>query len=92
MSESAVQMLFELWQLGAVPTVLGSPFHAHRPLVQTLSLTPSCPSPDTAFSIQISIRMLGPRTPDSWDDELKSRGKASSVELLGHLMVKQKHK
>ena len=27
---------------------LYSPFRAHRPLVQPLSLTPSCPSPDTA--------------------------------------------
>jgi len=26
----------------------GSPFHAHRPVVRPLSLTPSCPSPDTA--------------------------------------------
>ena len=33
---------------GAMPTTLGSPFHALCPLVQTLSLTPSCPSPDTA--------------------------------------------
>jgi len=48
MSEGIVQMLLELWQLRAVPTALGSPFHAHRPLVQTLSLTPSCPSPGTA--------------------------------------------
>jgi len=36
-------------------TALGSPFHAHRPLVQHLSLTPSCPSPDTA-----PCRSLGP--------------------------------
>jgi len=34
--------------LNFVPAALGSPFHAHRPVVQTLSLTPSCPSPDTA--------------------------------------------
>ena len=49
MSESAVQTPPELWQLSALPTALGSPFHAHHPLVQTLSLTPSCPSPDTAL-------------------------------------------
>ena len=55
MSESVVQTLFELWQLGAMPTALCSPFHVHRPLVQTLSLTPSCPSPDTA-----PCRSLGP--------------------------------
>jgi len=34
---------------GAVPTALGSSFHAHRPLVQPLSLTPSCPSPDSSM-------------------------------------------
>ena len=33
----------------------GQPIHAHRPLVQTLSLTLSCPSPDTA-----PCRSLGP--------------------------------
>ena len=33
---------------GAVPTALGRLVHAHGPLVQTLSLTPSCPSPDAA--------------------------------------------
>ena len=47
-SESTVQTLLELQQLRAVPTVLGSPFHAHRHLVQHLSLTPSSPCPDTA--------------------------------------------
>ena len=40
---------------GAVPTALCIPFHAHHPLVQPLSLTPSCPSPDTA-----PCRSLGP--------------------------------
>ena len=54
-SESGVQTFLELWRLRAVPTVLGSPFHAHHPVVQTLSLTPSCPSPDTA-----PCRSLGP--------------------------------
>ena len=44
MSESTIQMLLELQQLRAVPTALGSLFHAYRPLVQTLSLTPTCPS------------------------------------------------
>ena len=34
--------------LGAVPTALCIPFHAPHPLVQTLSMPPSCPSPDTA--------------------------------------------
>ena len=48
LSEGGVQTLLELQQLRAVPTALGSPFHAHHPLVQTLSLTSSCPSPDTA--------------------------------------------
>jgi len=37
-----------LCTLGAVPTALGRLFRAHRPLVQNHSLTPSCPSPDTA--------------------------------------------
>ena len=45
LSEGGVQTLLELQQLRAVPTALGSPFHAHHPLVQTLSLTSSCPSP-----------------------------------------------
>ena len=27
----------------------GSPFHAHRRLVHTLSLTPSCTSPDSSM-------------------------------------------
>ena len=30
-------------------TALGSPFHAHGPVVQPLSLTPSCPSPDSSM-------------------------------------------
>ena len=42
-------------ELGAVPTALGRLFHAHCPLVQTLSLTPSCSSPDT-----VPCRSLGP--------------------------------
>jgi len=46
-SESIVPVLPEVWQLRAVPTALGRLFHAH-PLVQNLSLTPSCPSPGTA--------------------------------------------
>ena len=44
MCESVVQTLLELQQLSAVPTALGSPFRAHRPVVQTLSLSPS-PAP-----------------------------------------------
>ena len=47
-SNPTVHTLPELCQPSAVPTVLGSPFHAHRPLVQTLSLTPSGHSPGTA--------------------------------------------
>ena len=43
MTESFVQMLCELRQLRAVPTVLGRLFHAHHPLGQSLSLTPSPP-------------------------------------------------
>ena len=43
MSDSIGQTLLELGQLGAVPTALGSPFYAHHPLVQTLSLTPPTP-------------------------------------------------
>lgn len=38
LSENAVQTLLELWQLGAMPTAVGSLFHAHCPLVQNLSL------------------------------------------------------
>ena len=41
-------MLLELQQHGAEPTVLVRLFHALHPLVQDLSLSPSCPSPDTA--------------------------------------------
>ena len=52
---SVIQMLLELQQLRAVLTALGSPFHAHHPLVQTLSLTSTPPSPDTA-----PCRSLGP--------------------------------
>jgi len=33
MSKSAVQMLPELWQLGAMPPALGSLFHAHHPFM-----------------------------------------------------------
>ena len=54
-SESTVQMLLELRQLGAVSTAQGSLFHAHCLLLQTLSLTPSCLSLDTA-----PCRSLGP--------------------------------
>ena len=55
MSENAIQILLELLLLRAMPTALGSPFYVHHPLLQTLSLTPSCPSPDTA-----PCRSLGP--------------------------------
>lgn len=48
MSESIAQALLEQQQLGAVPIALGSLFHAHHPLVQNLSLTSTCPSPDRA--------------------------------------------
>jgi len=54
MSESGVQTLPELQQLGAVPTNLGSPFCAHRPLGHNLLLQPR-PSPGTAL-----CRSLGP--------------------------------
>jgi len=40
MSESGVPMLPDLQQLRAVPTALGSLFHAHRPLGHSLFLTP----------------------------------------------------
>ena len=53
--ESADQTLLELLQLGAVPAALGRLFHAHCSLVQTPSLTPICPSLDTA-----PCRSLGP--------------------------------
>jgi len=46
MSESAVQTLLEHWQLSFVDSALGRLFHACNR--QDLSLTPSCPSPDTA--------------------------------------------
>ena len=46
MCERAVQTLPELQQLRAVRTALGRLLHTHLPLVQTLSLTSSCPSPD----------------------------------------------
>lgn len=45
---SSVQTPPELQQLGAVPFALCSSFRAHRPPVQTISVTPSCPSYDTA--------------------------------------------
>ena len=51
MSESTVETLLELWHLGAMPTALGSPFHAHCPLVQTLSPTPICPSPTQLHAV-----------------------------------------
>jgi len=38
MSESISQMLIEFQQLDAVPTALGSLFHAHHSLVKSLSL------------------------------------------------------
>jgi len=41
MSESTVQMFLELQQLRAVPTVVGSLFHSHHPLVQNLLLIPN---------------------------------------------------
>jgi len=41
--------MLELQQLGVVPTALRNPFHAQCPLAQTLSLTPSCPSPDSSM-------------------------------------------
>ena len=44
MIESVVQMPLELQQLGAVPAALGSLFHAHHPLVQSLFLIPLWPS------------------------------------------------
>jgi len=47
MSENGIQHSLNS-TTGAVPTALCSPFHAHRPLGQILSLTRSCPSPDTA--------------------------------------------
>jgi len=77
MSESGVQTLLELQQLNAVPTALGSPFHAHSPLVQPLSLTPSCPSPDTA-----PCRSLGPcrcHTEQSSALPLRSLGGAAAA-------------
>ena len=43
--ERCVQSLLELWQLRAVPTALGSLFHAHHALVQNLSLTPNLTLP-----------------------------------------------
>ena len=45
MSESSVPVLLELQQLGAVPTALGILFHAHYPLVETLSLNSHLPLP-----------------------------------------------
>ena len=41
MSESLVQTLLELWQLGAVTTALGSLFHAHHHQVKNLFLIPN---------------------------------------------------
>jgi len=40
-------MLLEIPQLGAMRSALGSLLHAHCPLEQNVSLTPSCPFPDT---------------------------------------------
>ena len=59
--ERCPNALLELQQLGAVPTALGRLFYAHHPLVQTLSPTPSCPSPDTApccFPQDLSLSRL----------------------------------
>ena len=41
MPEAVVQMLLELWQLEALSTALGSPFHAHHSLVKSLFLISS---------------------------------------------------
>jgi len=43
MSESAVQTILELQQLGATCTALGRLLHAYHPLVQILSLPPTAP-------------------------------------------------
>ena len=51
MFESVVQMPLELQQLRAVPIALGSPFHAHRPLVQTMSLTLPAPPPTQLHAV-----------------------------------------
>jgi len=40
MSESVVQMILALGQLGALPTGLGSLFNAHCPLVKNLFPNP----------------------------------------------------
>ena len=48
MPESTDQMFLELLQLSVMSSALGSLFHVHHPLVQTLPLTPRCPSPETA--------------------------------------------
>ena len=45
MSESIVWMVFELRQLCAMTTALGSPFPAHHPQVKNLFLTPNLPLP-----------------------------------------------
>jgi len=41
MAESNVPTLPELQQLEAVPTALGTLFHAHHPMGQSLPLTPT---------------------------------------------------
>lgn len=51
-------MLLESWQLRAIPTVLGSLFHAHHPLVQNLFLTHTCPSPDTAEQMHMEATWM----------------------------------
>jgi len=65
---------------GAMPTALGSPFHAHHPRVQTLSLTPSYPSPDTAPSCSLgpccshrerSHHEASPQPPLLWAEQTK---------------------
>ena len=45
MSESILQTLLELQQLGAVTTALGIQIHAHRPLVKNLFLMPNLTLP-----------------------------------------------
>jgi len=85
-------MLLKLQQFGAMPTALGIPSHVHHPmgpLVQTLSLTPSCPSPDTA-----PCRSLGPCRchteqssvlPSTPSEELQLRwGLSSSAQHWAH--------
>ena len=48
MPESGIQMLLEFWQLGTVPTALGSLFHVDHPLVKNLFLIPHMTFHDTS--------------------------------------------